>query len=357
MNIGSWLKGEAYRSNSLGAASYRRHLTPLALALEPRYMFDGAAAVTAEHAVADGSHPPAQPTPIGPDALTAALASHTPPPPDSPAPPPAAHVAPDDAAKALIPFVPAPTEIQASDPTQDNAKKEVAFVDSSVPDYQALAAGIRTGVEVEVIDGGHSGLAQIATWAETHTGYDAIHVISHGSEASLRIGTDTVTSATLDTAVGQAEMAALGSALKAGGDLLIYGCDVAKGADGQQLIIGIAAATGADVAASSDRTGAASMGGNWTFERSVGAIETPVALTEVAEAAYERVLAPAHEAPSADVLTLIPEVAAPTEVRAADPALNNGLREVAFIDTSVSDYQTLVDGVRPGVEIELIAEI
>ncbi|CAK0773442.1 hypothetical protein WCLP8_5010002 [uncultured Gammaproteobacteria bacterium] len=310
----------------------RRVITPLVIALESRFMFDGAAAVTADHALADASHPVDHPA----------------------APAPAAHDAPDAAAKALIPITPAPTEVRPADSALDNGKKEVAFVDSSAPGYQTLAAGVRAGVEVEVIDGGQSGLGQIAKWSETHSGYDSIHILSHGTEASLRIGTDLVTSATLDTAVGQAEMAALGSALKAGGDLLIYGCDVAKGEAGQNLVTDIAAATGADIAASTNRTGAAAMGGDWVFESHVGAIESAGALTAEAQAAYDRVLASAHEAPSADALALIPDVTAPTEARAADPTQNNGLREVVFIDTSVADYQTLVDGVRPGVEIELI---
>ncbi|MEI7609622.1 MAG: DUF4347 domain-containing protein, partial [Rhodospirillaceae bacterium] len=266
----------------------------------------------------------------------------------------AAHAAPSAAAKALIPDAPAPVELRAADPTQNNGKKEVAFVDNSATSYLALADGIRIGVEVDVIDGGESGLAQIAKWAETHSGYDAIHLFSNGSAAALQIGTDNVTSATLDTSVEQAEMAALGSALKAGGDLLVYGSDVAKGTDGEELVARIAFLTGADIAASSDRTGTATTGGNWTLETSIGVIETPVVLTGVAEAAYTEVLAPRSDTSQADVLALISNVAAPTEVRAADPSLNNSYREVAFIDTSVEDYQTLVDGVRLGIEVELI---
>ena len=46
--------------------------------------------------------------------------------------------------------------------------------------------------------------------------------------------------------------------------------------------------------------------------------------------------------------------AAPVVLRAADPAQNAGRREVAFVDTAVSDYQILVDGIRPGVEVVLL---
>ncbi|MEI6558828.1 MAG: DUF4347 domain-containing protein [Rhodospirillaceae bacterium] len=308
---------------------------PLMIALEPRYLFDGAGAASVVDAAHHVNVNVTAPPDTTPDPLAQALSSH---------------VLSEDTTAGVA----APTQVRAADSGKDGGKKEVAFVDSSAPGYQALVDGVRAGVEVEVIDSGQSGLAQMALWAESHGGYDAIHLISHGTEANLRVGTDSVTSDSLNTDVGRAEMAALGSALKTGGDILIYGCDVAKGADGQQLVAGIAAATGADVAASTDRTGAAAMGGDWTLESATGAIATPLALTAEAQAAYDRVLAPAHEAATADQLALIPDVTAPTPVRAADPSLNNGQREVVFIDTSVGDYQTLVDGIRAGVEIELI---
>ena len=306
---------------------------PLLIALEPRYLFDGAAAATTAGIVHQVDHP--GPAPQGPDPLAEALANH---------------VLPVDPTA----NVSAPVEVRALDAAQNGSRKEVVFVDTATPGYQALADGVRAGVEVDIIDGGQSGLAQLAKWAESHTGYDAIHLITHGSEATLNLGTDRVTNDNLTTAVQQVEWAEIGHALNAGGDVLLYGCDVAKGSDGQHLIAGIATVTGHDVAASTDRTGAAAMGGNWIFETQVGSIEAPVALTEAARDAYNRVLAPAHAAPTAEDLALIPDVSAPTLLRAADPAQDGGKREAVFIDSSVTDYQTLVDGVRAGVEIDLI---
>ena len=147
-----------------------------------------------------------------------------------------AHAAPDADALALIPDVSAPTLVQAADPSLDGGKREVVFIDTSVADYQTLVAGVRAGVEIDLIDGGQSGLAQMAVWAKTHSGYDAIHVLSHGAEGTLILGTDTLTDGNLSDPVRQAELAQIGSALNAGGDLLVYGCDVAKGTDGQQFI-------------------------------------------------------------------------------------------------------------------------
>ena len=161
----------------------------------------------------------------------------------------AAHASPDASAKALIPDVPAPVQVRAADPSKDNGKKEVVFIDTSLADYKALEAAVKAGIEIEEIDGGQSGLAQMSKWAETNSGYDSISLLSHGREATLQVGIDTITDSSLSTAVTRAELAEIGSALKAGGDLLVYGCDVAAGSDGAQFITDIANATGADVAA------------------------------------------------------------------------------------------------------------
>ena len=61
--------------------------------------------------------------------------------------------------------------------------------------------------------------------------------------------------------------------MTAHGDILIYGCDVAKGTIGQAFIEQLAAATGKDVAASTSDTGAAALGGDWVLEAQTGTIE------------------------------------------------------------------------------------
>ena len=131
----------------------------------------------------------------------------------------AAHAALGAAGKALIPVVPGPVAVHAAAPAQNGGRTEVAFVDTSVSDWQALVAGVeksRPGVEVELIDGGQRGMAQIATWAETHSGYDAIHILSPGGDASFAVGADTINNASVANPVVQAELGEIGSALKAG---------------------------------------------------------------------------------------------------------------------------------------------
>jgi hypothetical protein len=58
--------------------------------------------------------------------------------------------------------------------------------------------------------------------------------------------------------------------------------------------------------------------------------------------------------PSTSTWSFTPLVDDPVQVRAVDPSLNNGRKEVAFIDTGVAGYQALVAGVRAGVEVVLL---
>ncbi len=71
-------------------------------------------------------------------------------------------------------------------------------------------------------------------------------------------------------------MAVIAAALSQDADLLLYGCDVAATESGVTFLDALAAATGADVAASNGDTGAESLGGDWVLEarNENGVIET-----------------------------------------------------------------------------------
>ncbi len=204
--------------------------------LEQRYMFDGAAVVDASHA---------------------AQAS-----------------AADAASIKALALPPGAVEVRAADPARDQGRKEAVFIDTSLVDYKTLEAGVADGKALIEFDGLKDGLAQIAGWAASHTGYDALHILSHGTEGAVRLGSSALTLDALKSSSTRAELAIIGSALQQDGDLLFYGCDIGAGADGKALLSGLAQLTGADVAASVDATGAARLGGNWVLEAQSGTIET-----------------------------------------------------------------------------------
>ena len=171
------------------------------------------------------------------------------------------------------------------------APREVTFIDTGVADWQVLRDGMKPGMDVVLLDAHRDGLAQMAAWAATHSGYDAIHVLSHGAAGQVQLGTLTLNSTT--AGARQTDLAMLGGALNAGGDLLLYGCNVATGHAGVEFVNRLAQATGADVGASSDLTGAAALGGNWTLEDTTRTVDMPLVLTEGIRETYGHLLASA----------------------------------------------------------------
>jgi predicted outer membrane repeat protein len=167
---------------------------------------------------------------------------------------------------------------------------EIAFVDLSAPDAQALVMGLNAQrdngrpIHVITIAPDEDGIEVISRTLANQQGVSAVHVIGHGSDGRVMLGSAVLDN---DSALARAgELAEWSWALTPEADLLIYGCDVAAGANGLQLINALAALVGADVAASEDATGAAQLGGDWQLEQRTGSVETHVAADEVLQAAW-----------------------------------------------------------------------
>ena len=152
---------------------------------------------------------------------------------------------------------------------------EVAFVDPTVSNYQELLGNMDPNIEVIILDGKQDGVEQMAAVLSGRTGISAIHLISHGNDGVLQLGTGTLTT---DGISGQYadELATIQHALSEHADILVYGCEVAVSEQGQAFVTALAAATGADVAASDDLTGNADLDGDWVLEHRVGTVETAV---------------------------------------------------------------------------------
>jgi hypothetical protein len=151
---------------------------------------------------------------------------------------------------------------------------QLFVIDQNINGWRDLVNNAGIGVSVLLLDPLQDGLTQIANAITAYSNLDAIHILSHGSVASLQLGSATLNSENLNHYTEQ--LTTIGNALSDNGDLLLYGCDVAQGDTGQAFIQQLANMTGADVAASDDLTGNAALGGDWVLEASTGAIETPI---------------------------------------------------------------------------------
>ncbi|MBC9071577.1 DUF4347 domain-containing protein [Thauera sp. CAU 1555] len=164
-----------------------------------------------------------------------------------------------------------PVLLRPADATLRDGRMEVVFIDAALPDLQTLIDGIPAGIEVRLIDASQDGFVQMAMWADAHRGYDAIHVLSHGADARKHLGSVVLTGDNLSDYTPLLER--IGQSVGEGGDILLYGCNVAQGELGRAFVEDIARLTRADVAASDDATGAVSHGGDWSLEVAVGDID------------------------------------------------------------------------------------
>ncbi|MEP0981786.1 DUF4347 domain-containing protein [Leptolyngbya sp. FACHB-17] len=173
----------------------------------------------------------------------------------------------------IVPWSNATTSTPNSVAPYTNWDQELFFVDSTVEDAASLLAGISSN-QIIYLNAAQDGVEQITEALAQRQGISAIHIISHGDSGSLRLGNADLSGETLDRY--RDSLQAWKTSLTDDADILIYGCDVAAGEQGQAVITQISQLTGADVAASDDLTGNAALGGDWILEFGAGTINTSV---------------------------------------------------------------------------------
>jgi hypothetical protein len=146
----------------------------------------------------------------------------------------------------------------------------VAFPDQFVAAIQAQR-GPEAVMTVVQLDGAEDGLQRVSAMLDgAHGVFEAVHVVAHGAEGALQMGESLLDSAALRAR--SAEIAGWSEGLSADADLFLWGCSTGRGVLGRDLVAGLAALTGADVAASDDATGSFGAGGDGVLEVIQGVI-------------------------------------------------------------------------------------
>ena len=153
----------------------------------------------------------------------------------------------------------------------DIESSALIVVDTGIEGYQDLLADLEPDTEILLIDGHENGLQKLADYVQGRDDISAIHILSHGDQGEFSLGSATINSDNIDRYAGL--LAQIGASLTAAGDLLLYGCNVAEDGTGIKFVASIADYTNADLAASTDLTGAAAQGGDWDLEYTVGQID------------------------------------------------------------------------------------
>ncbi len=152
---------------------------------------------------------------------------------------------------------------------------DIVLVDRSLMNDQQLAGAALEDAQVIQYDGekesSETVLGRVVGYATfTDQSIHSLSIMAHGREGAFKLGNTWIDAG--DPSARTEAWSALDAVMHDGGNLYLFGCNVASDADaGQALLDGLSAATGADVFASNDLTGA---GGDWELEAaSTGAAE------------------------------------------------------------------------------------
>src|SRR5258708_5371372 len=132
---------------------------------------------------------------------------------------------------------------------------QLAFVDPTVADVEFLLRNLQPNVAAILLTGSEPAPLQMARALAGREDIEAIHVIAHGRPGEVSFGSGLLSVETIDG--HRDDLAAIGRALAAEGEIRLWVCNAAEGERGAAFIDAIARATGAEVAAASGLVGAA----------------------------------------------------------------------------------------------------
>lgn len=99
------------------------------------------------------------------------------------------------------------------------ANKQVIFFDSSVENYQNLINGADTKAKIVLLDDKSSSIEQITNTLAAQKDIAAVHILSHGSEGSLKLGSEVLNQNNLENFSDRLKQ--WGNALTENGDILL----------------------------------------------------------------------------------------------------------------------------------------
>ncbi len=142
---------------------------------------------------------------------------------------------------------------------------DLVVIDATIEGYERLLAGVLPEADIIFVES----VFDLDKKLRPYRDLQSLSILSHGEPGKLRIGHDTITTETLDE--HKTLLCEIGRALSNDGALCLYGCEIAKGIEGQRFVEALSHYTGAPVAASKTLTGNSESGGDWELDANVGA--------------------------------------------------------------------------------------
>ncbi len=173
---------------------------------------------------------------------------------------------------------------------------ELIIIDPTVPKQDELRQAMLMQTHspryhVVVLDQAEDAWLQIIEAVDQHP-YQALHLVTHAHNGTLMLGDAVVNISELRNQSNAIKH--LGTLLAPDADVLFYGCNLAADTVGRQWVDEFAQLAQADVAASTDLTGHASLGGDWLLEYQIGQVEAILPFNQEITAHWHGLLQTTH---------------------------------------------------------------
>jgi hypothetical protein len=178
--------------------------------------------------------------------------------------------------------------LSATQPTGAFSSPHLIFLDAAVANLFP-AIDLSNNLQVFRLDANADGIAQITNILKQYQNVGSVHILSHGSEGDVLLGNGHLNLANINNYTN--EFNDWRNTLSNDADVLFYGCNVGNGSDGLAFIQQLGNITGADIAASTNATGNAALGGDWELEIATGKIESTAQLDTREISKYQILLA------------------------------------------------------------------
>lgn len=164
---------------------------------------------------------------------------------------------------------------------------QLVVIDAAVEDAATLVSGVLDGAIAVILDADRDGVEQLSDLLKQYSSIRQLHLVAHGSPGWLQLGNGSLSLETIALYSSCLRRWAIDAPEL---QLFLYGCHVAAGDAGQELLDRLSELTGAAIAASTQAIGNPTLGGTWELETTVGHIAPCQIFHPYATAAYAGVL-------------------------------------------------------------------
>ncbi|MGQ4649173.1 Calx-beta domain-containing protein [Lyngbya aestuarii] len=161
----------------------------------------------------------------------------------------------------------------------------LVVIDPKVEAYQMLAAGVKQGANVLILDHNQDGVEQITQALTLYPNPASLHIICHGAPGTLHLGKTPLNLANLERYSQQLQEWGVA-------EIFLYACNLAAVealASSNPFLERLHQLTRANIAASAHRVGNALKGGQWHLEYQVGKVSSGTAFVPELMQAYPSV--------------------------------------------------------------------